>query len=144
MFFLIVKLYNVPVCLSAATFYVHFLNRSFLRMDTTIFMKISCLKKGLYINAWKLWCFLLPQSSSCVSCLTLFHPSRHPVDQPLLRCLSPLPFALVYEPSLIYFLSAFINQVCQKVLYGDQRTTNTDKKKAKAKDKSKKVRAHQK
>lgn len=87
---------------------------------------------------------LLPQSSSCVSCLTLFHPSRHPVDQPLLRCLSPLPFALVYEPSLIYFLSAFIKQVCQKVLYVDQRTTNTDKKKAKAKDKSKKVRAHQK
>lgn len=76
---------------------------------------------------------LLPQSSSCVSCLTLFHPSRHPVDQPLLRCLSPLPFALVYEPSLIYFLSAFIKQVCQKVLYGDQRTTNTDKKKSKSK-----------
>lgn len=38
---------------------------------------------------------LLPQSSSCVSCLTLFHPSRHPVDQPLLRCLSPLPFAFI-------------------------------------------------
>lgn len=75
---------------------------------------------------------LLPQSSSCVSCWTLFHPSRHPVDQPLLRCLSPLPFALVYEPSL-NFLSAFIKQVCQKVLYGDQRTTNTDKKKSKSK-----------
>lgn len=38
---------------------------------------------------------LLPQSSSCVSCWTHFHPSRHPVDQPLLRCLSPLPFAFI-------------------------------------------------